>query len=186
MKLLFATLLLAAGCATDGATEMPGSDSPEAGAPRINVLLTDAPGDFEKVWVTISTVEVAGAAGWQTITDVPQTFDLLTLQNDVTAALGGSSLEPGTYGQLRLIVDEASVVIDGTESPLKIASGAETGIKIGLDATFEADMTYSITLDFDAHKSIKSTGNGHLMTPVIFVKEVIATPTTTTGETPLE
>lgn len=164
-----------------GSTEQPGGDSGQA---RLDVLLTDAPGDFESVWVDISRVEIESPSGWLTLTEEPQRFDLLTLQNDVTAALGGAMLEPGSYGQLRLFVDHASVVIDGVESPLKIASGAQSGIKIDLAATIEADTTYTLVLDYDAHASIKLTGAGYLMTPVIVVKDFVATPSA--PEEPIE
>lgn len=204
MKKIAMTLFaLATGCVADGTT--PGSSSDSSSdesdsssgstgtastprAPRIDVKLTDAPGDFEEVWVDIARVEVGSDAGWLTVTEEMQSFDLLTLQNDVTAALGGTALAPGAYSQVRMIVDRASVVVAGEESPLTIASGAETGIKIPLDATFEENMTYSITLDFDAHKSVKSTGQGWLMTPVIHVKDFVATPMPAdpTEETPTE
>jgi len=180
--------LLATGCAvnddpsTDTGTAGTGTDDTVGTptAPRIEVLLTDAPGDFEAVWVNIASVAIESAdAGWVTLTDTPHKLDLLTLQNDVTAALGGAELAPGMYGQLRLIVDSSSVVVDGLESPLKIASGMETGIKINLDAAIEDNMRYSLTLDYDAHKSVKATPQGYLMTPVISVKEFVATPVET-------
>lgn len=183
MKLLAVALCAAAaGCAVDASTSSGGPGDPgnpgSPAAPRLNVLLTDAPGDFEAVWVNIARVEIEAASGWQPLTDAAQRFDLLTLRNDVTAALGGATLAPGTYGQLRLLVDEASVVVDGVESPLAIASGAQTGIKIPLGQTLEADMEYTLTLDYDAAKSVKTTGQGYLMTPVITVKDVVATPIT--------
>lgn len=173
-------LVFAVGCSVDSpsdpsvdGTTMPGMPQ----APRIEMKLTDAPGDFESVWVNITRVEVESAdAGWQTLVEEPQRFDLLTLQNDVTAAMGSATLAPGMYGQLRLIVDEASVVVGGEESPLPIASGAQTGIKIPLDRAFEENMTYAVTLDFDAAKSVKTTGQGYLMTPVVHVKDFVATP----------
>lgn len=172
MKAFVAALALT-GCAVDASTE---EQTSVPRAPKINVLLTDAPGDFESVWVNIASVAIESNGEWMAVTEEPQRFDLLTLQNDVTAALGDSTLEPGMYGQLRLIVDTASVVVDGVESPLTIASGAQTGIKINLDRAIEPDTTYSLTLDFDAHKSVKSTGQGYLMTPVVLVKDFTATP----------
>ena len=179
--------VLTTGCVTDSASPPQDQGGRAPSAPRIEVLLTDAPGDFEAVWVNIASVELESAeAGWVTLTDQPQKFDLLTLQNDVTAALGGAELEPGMYGQLRLIVDSSSVVVDGVESSLKIASGMETGIKINLDAAIEENMTYSLTLDYDAHKSVKSTGQGYLMTPVISVKEFVGTPVPAETETETE
>lgn len=186
MKFLAASLFVLAstGCAVDGASSSSSSSDDGTGtaapiAPHLDMRLTDAPGDFEKVWVNITKVEIESSdAGWLTLADQPQKFDLLTLQNDVTAALAGTTLEPGAYGQLRLLVDSASVVIAGVESPLTIASGAQTGIKIPLDSTFEENMTYSLTLDYDAAKSVKTTGQGYLMTPVIQVKALVATPVT--------
>jgi hypothetical protein len=171
-----ALFVLASGCAAEDTSIQDGDHA--ASPPRIAVLLTDAPGDFESVWVEISRVEIESAeTGWLALVEEPQMFDLLTLQNGVTAALGDAVLAPGLYGQLRLIVDSASVVVAGVESPLTIASGAETGIKIPLAQQIEDNMTYSLTLDYDADKSIKSTGKGYLMTPVIQVKELVGTPT---------
>lgn len=181
MKLIAASLFTVfAGCAVDQTS----TQDERVVAPRIEVLLTDAPGEFEAVWVNVASVAIESADnGWVTLTESPQKFDLLQLQNDVTAALGGAELEPGMYGQLRLMVDSASVVIDGVESSLRIASGAQTGIKINLDAAIEANMTYSLTLDYDAAKSVKSTGQGYLMTPVISVKDFTATPSDSESDT---
>jgi hypothetical protein len=181
MKLIAVGLFtLATGCAVESA---PTSTPTEPVAPRISVLLTDAPGDYEAVWVNIASVAIESAdTGWMTVTDTPQRFDLLQLQNDVTAALGGTTLAAGTYGQLRLIVDSASVVVAGEESEMKIASGMQTGIKVILDRELEDNMTYAITLDYDADKSVKQTGQGYLMTPVIKVKDVVATPVETEEE----
>lgn len=151
--------------------EQPGSTPP-----RMTVLLTDAPAAFESVWVDIVRVDIESAAdGWLTLVDAPQRFDLLTLRDGVTAAMGDAELAAGHYGQLRLIVDSASVVVDGVESPMTIASGAQTGIKIPLDRDLEANTTYTLTLDYDAEKSVKTTGQGYLMTPVIHVKEMVGT-----------
>lgn len=181
-KLSLFACVVAAGCAAEGNDSLSSGDSsddtsqPAPRPPRIEMHLTDAPGDFESVWVNISSVAVESADGWIDLTSQPQKFDLLTLQNDVTAALGGATLAAGTYGQLRMIVDQASVVVAGEEFPLSIASGAQTGIKINLDQAFEENMTYAITLDFDAAKSVKTTGAGYLMTPVIMVKDFLATP----------
>lgn len=162
----------------------PGSGT--AQAPRFEVLLTDAPAEFDQVWVNVTSAAIGSdQGGWITLTDTPQTFDLLTLQNDATAALGGVSLAPDTYSQVRLIVDDASVVLPGGDSQqVTVASGARTGIKINLDAAVEDNMVYTLTLDFDAGKSIKSTGHGWLMTPVIQVKDFTGAPAPAQGDEP--
>lgn len=118
---------------------------------------------------------------WTQLSDTPQTFDLLTLQNDATALLGGNELSAGSYTQLRLIVSSASVVSGGVTTPLTVASGAQSGIKVNLDATIEDGMTYTLVIDYNAGQSIKQTGQGLLMTPVIAVKSFTGAPAPSDG-----
>jgi hypothetical protein len=174
MKLLSGCLVaLVIGCVST--TSTTGS-----GMAHVDVRLTDAPATFDSVFVTISKIEVSTADdSWVTLSTQPQRFDLLALQNDATALLGGADLAAGTYNQLRLVVDSSSVVVGGVETPLTIASGAQTGIKINLDTDITADTKYTLVLDYDASKSVKSTGAGYLMTPVIKVKSFTGTPTET-------
>jgi hypothetical protein len=144
---------------------------------NLRLYLTDAPVEFDEVWVTISSIAIARDADddaeWLMLAQEPQRFDLLTLQDDVTAILADAALDPGAYAQMRLVVDEAAVVIGDEVEPLFIPSGEETGIKLNLDFYVEAGKSYAIVLDFDARESIMSTGNGRLMmAPVITVEHV--------------
>ena len=186
-------------------TETGGEKSSVA---TLRVLLTDAPGDFEAVPVTIDAVEAfltdaaadptsgsggapgddegdgAGAAnggpggpslatpiepGWQTLIDAPAVYDLLQLQNGITAALGNAEIPAGSYSQIRLIVSSAEVVIDGEHHELKIPSGENTGLKLNFDFAMEGAETYDLVLDFDAQESVKKAGPNYLLTPVIKV-----------------
>jgi hypothetical protein len=183
-----AALLFAAACTgapTDATTDTDTMPSRlEAGMNtngiegNLRLFLTDAPADYEAVWVTTSRVEVStaaadGEATWATLSDQPQTDDLLALRDDVTSILGDAELAPGTYQQLRMIVDSAHVVADGEERPLTIPSGMQTGVKINLDLTIEPGTVYALVLDFDAAESIHETGNGELiMRPTIKVEYV--------------
>jgi hypothetical protein len=199
-----------------GSTDGGGEDAPGAGPSidpdrheaMIAVRLTDAPGDFEAVPVTISRIEAhylgasesvdaeepgaeEGADGgsleepadeeapegateetgsWVTLVDEAQAFDLLTLQNGVSAALGDALIEPGQYDQIRLIVSEASVVVDGETHDLDIPSGEQTGFKLSYDYEVVSGGSYELMLDFDAHESIRQRGNGqYALQPVITV-----------------
>jgi hypothetical protein len=138
---------------------------------NVRTYLTDAPGDYDEVWVTISSVQIHrngdSDAEWITLSEEEQTYDLLTLQDAVTAILGDAAVLPGSYSQLRMIVADAWVVVDGEEHDLTIPSGAKTGIKINLNFTVEEGAEYVVVIDFDADKSIKKTGMGYLMTPVL-------------------
>ena len=163
----------------DVATAAPAEDAaPETGADVVlatgvlEISLTDAPPvlDLEQVLVTLSGVQVhrAGgeaAAGWFTVVDAPQTFDLIALR-DARALLGSAELEEARYTQIRLTVDEAVAMIDGTEHTLKVPSGT---IRLAHTFEIEAGQTTELTLDFDAEQSIHAAGRQYIMRPVVRV-----------------
>ena len=140
----------------------------------LEIRLTDAPTDLniEKVMITITDVSVHAAgsdkttnttnatnitAGWKTIVSTPQTFDLMQLQNNVSAALGSEELVAGKYTQIRLAVSDASVTIDGEDYALTVPSDS---IKLNHPFNVIAGETTTLTLDFDALQSIRETGKG--------------------------
>lgn len=161
-------LLPLAGCdSADADTEIP-QDS------HIRVLLTDAPlNDIVEAHVLIERVEVLGTGERITLlTDGPQPFDLLTLQEGVTAPLADLNIPDGTYTGLRLIVgEEASVLFDdGTVEALKIPSGSQSGIKIPLPALELTEDVVEVTIDFDVSESFVKRGNsgkGYIFKPVL-------------------
>jgi hypothetical protein len=110
---------------------------------------------------------------WLPVSEQCQTMDLLTLQNGVTEAVGVAALPPGRYGQIRLLIADASVVVQGVEQALVIPSGSESGLKInGGFELFDGEAT-TITLDFDAGRSVHyEPGTGYMMTPVIELIDV--------------
>jgi hypothetical protein len=179
---------------------------------RLKVMLTDAPGAFEAVPVTISAVkaflvdepsephadggaalaegdagapsevEVDGGAmmeadessddlgvdggvapsesagRWVTLVDTPQTYDLLELQDGVLAHMGDALIPAGHYEQIRLIVSDAAVVVDGVTHELFIPSGEQTGLKFNHDFSMAPGADYELVLDFDAHESVRAVG----------------------------
>ena len=158
-----------------------------SGEGKVSVLLTDAPGDFTAVPITISAVEAhqtgsddaaeddeegdgEGGGGWITLAEGEQTHDLLELQNGVTSALGDNGVPAGTYTQIRLIVTEAHVEVDGATHELIIPSADQTGFKLSHRFVVEDGVTYSLVLDFDAQESIHENGGGYQLQPVITVK----------------
>ena len=95
-------------------------------------------------------------------------LDLLELQDGVSASLGLGVLPSGTYSEIRLRLVDAHVVVGEEEHDLKVPSGAQSGLKIkGSFAVGEGLLT-TVTLDFDAEKSVHVTGNGkYMLQPVI-------------------
>ncbi len=157
------------GCESDGVA--PGSSG------RLVIYISDAPGQFDEVNISISRVEAhKEGGGWFVVNDEPQTFDLLELSNGVTAVLGDAHLEAGFYTQLRLIINEGSNVLTGGNSyPLTISSGEQTGVKLVHAFDIEPDYTYELLLDFDVHHSIHSSALGYMLKPVIRVEALAQT-----------
>ncbi len=154
------------------------STGPE-GMARVQVHLTDAPADYLAVAeVCVSGVYLQPGEGeesdrtvlWEKGEGVAQCFDLLELQG-VTAAITPSVEVPaGTYAQLRLIVESASVTLadgytfandGGTTMDLSVPSGAKTGIKVQLLESVFADAAEvtEITVDADVNRNFVLQGN---------------------------
>ena len=143
----------------------------------MEVLLHDAPANYDEVNVFIESVEVNNGdneEGWVELNSPQQSYDLLELTNGATEVLGSADLPAGTYEQIRLILSSEghSVVLDGKEHPMFVPGGEETGIKLNVNAEIEPNITYTLLLDFDAARSVVTRGNqqsgeDYLLKPVI-------------------
>jgi hypothetical protein len=106
-----------------------------------------------------------------TITDDPQEYDLLELQDGVTALLGQAMIPEGRYAQLRLVLDSARVTLSGgTPQVLYVPSGMQSGVKVTFPGTIAVggDAT-ALQVDFDV------TANFRLAPPTDPVR-VLFTP----------
>ncbi len=156
--------------------------TPEMGT--LEVRLFDAPADYDEVNIFVERVEVnntEGDEGWEVISEPMQSYNLLELTNGVFEVIADAELEAGLYPQIRLVLsrDENSVVIDGESHGLFVPSGTETGVKLNVDAEIEADMTYTLLVDFDALRSVVKTGQaptpGYILKPVIRTANLVET-----------
>lgn len=139
---------------------------------HLQVTVTDSPGDYQEVNIDIQDVQVnsdSSSGGWKSLTVVKGIYNLLKLTNGLDTLLGKGDLPAGKLTQLRLVL--------GTNNTIKIAdqvynlttpSAQQSGLKILLNTTLQAGITYKVTLDFDAARSIVSTGSGaFILKPVI-------------------
>ena len=135
------------------------SSDPAETTGTFNVSITDTPASFDAVNITFSEVSVIPSNGQPIIvSDAVQTINLIEWSNGLSTPLGSIELEAGTYDQIRLIIDAASVIIDGVESSVEVPSGAQTGLKLAHQFTLEVGSTYDLMIDFDASRSIVRTG----------------------------
>ena len=125
-------------------------------------------GDVTSASVTISHAELMPGHVEIDLGPGDMTFDLLAMEGGVTQLLG-TAPALGEYEQLRLIVSSASVTLDGGDPmPLRVPSGAQTGIKINfggpiqvgpgatvdLLAVFEVDESFVFQGPPDAPRSV--------------------------------
>jgi len=186
---LFASSAIAAAtlaaCGGGGGASTP---APASTMGTLGVSMTDAPAcGFDAVNVTVNKVRVNQSAsasdtdaGWTDITLSPaKKINLLNLSNGVLEALGDTPLTQGHYSQLRLVLDANggaglanSVIATGstTEASLVTPSATQSGIKLVNEFDVVAGQRVDLVLDFNACKSVVTTGNGkYLLKPVVKV-----------------
>jgi hypothetical protein len=145
------------------------------GTYKVNLTVVD--NDSRVDWYITSAIigevdddDDPSEAGWYTIVEESQTFDLIALQ-DVKEELGMKNLSVGKYTQIRLTVEKAEITIDNDGEievhDLKIPSNK---VKLIKPFWIYEDRTTVLTLDFDVHKSVHKTGSDkYIMKPTIKV-----------------
>lgn len=141
---------------------------------RIEVWLTDAPGDFQEVNIEVQGVEIHSnqndnGRGWQSLNVTPTMYDLLKLTNGQETLLGALELPGGRLSQIRLILGENNTVkINNAVFSLSTPSAQQSGLKVQVHEVLAEGITYKIVLDFDAAKSVIETGAGtYTLKPVV-------------------
>jgi hypothetical protein len=173
-----------------------GGGGSDGGTGTLSVALTDSScGSYAAIYVTIDEVQVNqsenGNSGWRTVAKPMKTYNLLKLINGVTEVLGDNELAAGVYHQIRLIIGKiaesenningvphpyANYVVfdDGSEEPLKIPSGYNTGIQLVHNYEVVENSSVELLLDFEACKSVVETGSGkYLLKPTIKVIDTL-------------
>jgi len=141
---------------------------------RLQVYLTDDPGNYDEVVIDVQDIMVNYSSdstnGWQSLSNVNRgSYDILKLVNDNDTLLGDAELNPGKIEQIRLILGPNNyVTVDGQKIPLTTPSAQQSGLKLNINQDVNAGITYKLLLDFDASRSIVKTGNGkYILKPVI-------------------
>lgn len=144
--------------------------------PRMQVKMVDAPGDYQQINVEVVRVEINHEnEGWVTLPTQAGVYDLLTLQNDISAVLVNNADFPeGRINQMRLILgSNNTIMVDSIVHDLDTPSAEQTGLKFNLNYDFENGEMYEIVIDFVADKSIVERGNGTFgLKPVIKVQAI--------------
>ena len=158
------------------------SDGSSSEMANLSIRMTDAPGDYDAVFIDVQGIEIQLEADddldatdddgteWVTVEDVNTgIYDLLELTGGVSQLLADTEVEAGYVGQMRLILGpDNTVVVDGETKALNTPSAQQSGLKLQLNQRLEGGENYAFLLDFDVDQSIVETGNGgYNLKPVI-------------------
>ncbi|MBC7426484.1 MAG: DUF4382 domain-containing protein [Bacteroidia bacterium] len=166
MVFFFMGVILFSGCKKkdDGSTSNQKT--------TMNMRMTDAPGDYDAVYVDVIGAEVhSDVDGWVSLNVKPGIYNLLDLTNGKDTLIATGQVAVGTVSQIRLILgDRNTVVVDNKTYSLKTPSAQQSGLKLQVHADLVYGINYTMLLDFDADKSIVLTGNNtYMLKPVIRV-----------------
>ncbi len=149
-------------------------DSLPAGKAKLQVYLTDDPGDYDEVNVDVQDVQInltgEEDGGWQNLDGVAKgIYNLLDLVDNKDTLLVNAEIPAGKIQQIRLVLgDHNTIVVDGVESHLETPSAQQSGLKLNIHQDVDAGLVYKMVLDFDASRSIVHTGsNKYILKPVI-------------------
>jgi len=184
LQLLALCLLVVATVFTACSKNANDKSSSSGSSAKLELRLTDAPGNYDAVYVDIQSVKINATTdstnGW---TDVPLikpgVYNLLDFRNGIDTLLASVDVPAGTISQIRLILgNNNSVVVKGVSYPLNTPSAQQSGLKLNLHANLTPGIVYRLWIDFDASKSIVATGSGKYN-----LKPVIRTYSEATGGT---
>ena len=155
--------LLAAAC----------SDNPTSpsGSSNLRLMLTDAPAGVDQVNIYFTSVDakpVGGSKERLQLELATNPIDLLTLDDRVVGFATGV-VDSGDYEFIHINIDQdrSYLVENGVRKPLKVPSQE---IKVVGGFSIDDDHTTTLTLDFDADKSLNKLGNGDWMLhPVVII-----------------
>ena len=156
--LSLASLSLFISCKKNGTGE---------GNARLQVYLTDDPGDYEAVYIDIKDVQINVTTndddGWQSLQSVnASVFDLLRLVNDKDTILADTEIPAGKLHQIRLVLGtENYVKIKGKAELIKLETNnvEQSGLNLNVQEYVTENRLYKIILDFEVARSIVQTGN---------------------------
>lgn len=192
LKTTVLTAFVASALAVLGCDKGQGTTT---GTGRLQVALTDAPGDgIQAAVVAISEVYLMGENGRLVISDRPMTIDLVALSNS-SQTIVDAVVPAGSYSELRFVIDGAYVEMQEADGiavyatpgfeeeaggviagELKTPSWGASGLKIKLagDELVVGSDQKILLVDFDVAESFRTeTGNGAVvMSPVVFAQDI--------------
>ncbi|MBO9201151.1 MULTISPECIES: DUF4382 domain-containing protein [Niastella] len=172
MKSCFLSALFLGLLFTSSLSSCSKNDSEEKA--KLQVRLTDAPAGYDAVNIDIKDVQINVTGdddkGWQSLPGVKAgIYNILDLVNGKDTMLADADIPTGKLHQIRLVLgDNNSVSLNGVSAKLETPSAQQSGLKLNVQQDVKGGILYTMTLDFDAARSIVTTGSGkYSLKPVI-------------------
>ncbi len=150
------------------------SDKDSGEKAKLEIRLTDDPAAYDAVYIDIKDVQINVSGeddkGWQSLAGVQKgIYNLLDLVNDKDTLLCNAEIPSGKLHQIRLVLgNNNSIVLNGVNIPLETPSAQQSGLKLNVQQDVTGGILYTILLDFDAGRSVVTTGGGkYILKPVI-------------------
>lgn len=147
------------------------------GTSQVYIRMTDAPANYNAVYIDLQAVEVTGSGGKNTQLNVnPGIYNLLDFVNGADTLIASGGIPAGKVEQIRLILgSNNSIMVDSVIHPLSTPSAQQSGLKIQVHKNFADGVSYILLLDFDANQSVVEQGNGqYSLKPVIRLLDAAA------------
>ncbi|MCC5938132.1 MAG: DUF4382 domain-containing protein [Lunatimonas sp.] len=168
---LFFALLLGVGVVAPACENMDANEKA-----LINVLLIDAPGDFDEVWLEVLGVEIlpAGTRGlenadWSYIPYTPanKMVKVSDLVGSQRLLLGRKEVRAGQVSKIRLALgDNHYLVKDGQQLMLQSVPNINDRLTVDVALQASAGFAWDIYIDFNLAKSIqRNTSGGYSLVP---------------------
>lgn len=183
LKLLLSTIALLALACTNISTDTvtPGGvivDVSEFEDSATRVFITATPKndpELESVWVIIPSLAVHTSAsatiddaGWQEILLAPPVeLDLQQFGGGINIDLSDQVFAPGTYHQMRLTIDSASLDLVSSDSVVADLTAQAVAFPLGTGVTIVAGSKFGVLVNFDVDASLQLLGDTWTMTPTV-------------------
>jgi len=166
LAILMLSALAFTGCKKDKGVE---------GTTVVQIRMTDAPGDFDKINLHVKEVILMSEGKSYPFEVSNGIFNILDFRMGTAAPdllIANGEMPSGKVSEVRLVLYDSgnTVVVNGVEEDLKTPSAQSSGWKVKLEENPELfpGATYTLLLDFDAARSVQRTGNGkYILKPVV-------------------
>lgn len=146
------------------------------GLATLTFRLTDAPAAYSKVNINIIGAQAIIDDSIITLNVKAGIYNLLDFVNGKDTVIVNQQIPSGTLSQIRLILGDNNTIMSGSMShDLTTPSAQQSGLKLNVHADFLQGIAYEYVIDFDAARSIVTTGSGkYILKPVlkVFTKAV--------------